>query len=82
MDETTRILQDLLTRAAAAHGVHEQEDLGGIHDEQWPQWYAAHMSAALVERGLRLVADDASREDPGLGDSAREELGEPPQTAQ
>jgi hypothetical protein len=37
MDETTRILQDLLTRAAAAHGVHEQENLGEVYDEQWPQ---------------------------------------------
>lgn len=81
MDETTRILQDLLTRAAAAHGVHEQENLGGVYDEQWPQWYAAHMSAALEDLGLRILSADS---DAALAaeDSAREELGETPQTTQ
>jgi catechol 2,3-dioxygenase-like lactoylglutathione lyase family enzyme len=27
------------------HGVHEAADLGGVRDEQWPQWYAAYMVA-------------------------------------
>lgn len=77
-DDTTQLLQELLTRAAAAHGVHEREDLDGIYDEQWPEWYAAHMSAALAARGLRLIEDDA----PPGGDSAREELGQSAQPTQ
>ncbi|AYG03097.1 hypothetical protein D7I44_05845 [Gryllotalpicola protaetiae] len=49
---TERLILELLTAAAAAHGVHEKEDLGGVYDEQWPQWYAAHIAASLAERGL------------------------------
>lgn len=56
MDETAQdILLGLLERAAQAHGVHEQEDLGGVRDEQWPAWYAAHMAAGLAELGYRIV---------------------------
>ena len=32
-----------LRRAAAAHGKHEQ--IGGQHDDNWPDWYAAYMVA-------------------------------------
>lgn len=49
------ILLALLEQAAAAHGVHEQEELGGVYDEAWPEWYAAHMARALAEQGYRLV---------------------------
>jgi hypothetical protein len=35
--------------------VHEKADLGGVYDEQWPEWYAAHMAKALAAAGLRLV---------------------------
>lgn len=54
------ILLGLLKQAAAAHGVHEQEELGGVYDEAWPEWYAAHMARALAEQGYRMVpATDA-----------------------
>jgi len=53
--DTTAIILDLLKRAAAAHGVHEKTDLGGVYDTDWPQWYAAHMTRALAEAGYRIV---------------------------
>jgi catechol 2,3-dioxygenase-like lactoylglutathione lyase family enzyme len=34
-----------LRRAAAAHGEHEQRALGGVYDENWPDWYAQFMVA-------------------------------------
>ena len=37
-------LRQALTRAAAAHGEHEARN-GGVHDEQWPQWYATYLVA-------------------------------------
>ncbi|MFD6138041.1 hypothetical protein [Promicromonospora sp. NPDC060271] len=63
------ILLGLLKQAAAAHGVHEQEELGGVYDEAWPEWYAAHMARALVEQGYRLVpATDAPAQETLEGD--------------
>lgn len=64
------ILLDLLRQAAAAHGIHEQEDLGGVYDEAWPEWYAAHMTRALAEQGYRLVPADGAVVGPreGAGD--------------
>jgi hypothetical protein len=38
----------LLGQAGAAHGVYEERELGGVYDQQWPQWYAAY----LVTHGL------------------------------
>ncbi|MGJ6963720.1 hypothetical protein ACSDR0_17595 [Streptosporangium sp. G11] len=52
---TTEIILDILSRAAVAHGVHEAEVLGGRHDEEWPQWYAEHMTRTLAESGYRIV---------------------------
>ena len=52
---TTEFLVDLLTRTAAAHGVYEAAELDGVYDEQWPEWYAAHMARTLDELGYRLV---------------------------
>ena len=49
---TTEILVDLLERAEAAHGLHEKEL--GKRDEEWPQWYAEHMTRALREAGYQL----------------------------
>jgi hypothetical protein len=58
MDTATMdVLTELLTSAAAAHGVFEAEELGGVYDEGWPDWYAAHMTRALADRGYRLVTD-------------------------
>lgn len=54
-DELTAVILDHLNQAAAAHGVHEATDLAGVYDEQWPEWYAAHMTRTLTEAGYRLV---------------------------
>ncbi|HEU4947595.1 MAG TPA: hypothetical protein VFT31_10605 [Kribbella sp.] len=51
---TTEILTDALKRAAAAHGVYEEEVLGK-HDDEWPRWYAEHMTRTLAEDGYQLV---------------------------
>ena len=58
MDATTNeVILDVLKGAAAAHGVFEAEELGGAYDDEWPEWYAAHMTNALAALGYRLVAD-------------------------
>jgi len=49
---TEAIVLDALERAAAAHGVHEAEELGGVYDEEWPSWYAAHMAGTLAGHGI------------------------------
>jgi len=59
MADDGAILLELLKNAAAAHGIHEKEDLGGVFDEQWPEWYAAHMTTALHEQGYTLAPLDA-----------------------
>lgn len=50
----TDILRRALQRAADAHAVHEAEELGGVYDNEWPQWYAEHMTRTLGEQGYRL----------------------------
>jgi hypothetical protein len=55
MADDTAILLELLKNAAAAHGIHEKDDLGGVFDEQWPEWYAAHMTQALKDQGLTIA---------------------------
>ncbi len=57
MDRTQEIILDLLKKAAAAHGEYEADVLGGTYDEDWPQWYSAHMAKALTDAGYRIVAD-------------------------
>jgi len=52
---TTATLIALLKKAAEAHGVHEKADLGGVYDQNWPEWYAAHMTRELETMGYRLV---------------------------
>ena len=37
-------LAGAMRRAAMAHGEHEKRN-GGVHDENWPDWYAAYMVA-------------------------------------
>ena len=54
-DTTTELIRDLLVRAAAAHGGHEAEELGGVYDEEWPAWYADFMARALAEGGYRIT---------------------------
>ena len=46
-------LTEALRRAAAAHGIHEQET--GHEDPDWPSWYAAHMTRELAQDGYRLI---------------------------
>ncbi|MFD2795860.1 hypothetical protein ACFS27_20025 [Promicromonospora vindobonensis] len=53
--DTTALLRGLLEGAAAAHGIHERENLGGVYDEAWPEWYAEHMAHALARQGYRIV---------------------------
>lgn len=53
--DSRAVILDALKKAAAAHGVHEAEDLGGVYDEQWPEWYADHMAATLADAGYRLA---------------------------
>ncbi|MBA3529359.1 MAG: hypothetical protein H0T91_08650 [Propionibacteriaceae bacterium] len=50
----TDILRDAFQRTADAHDVHEAEELGGVYDNEWPQWYAEHMTRTLGEKGYRL----------------------------
>ena len=40
-------------RAAVAHGEHEKR-MGGQHDENWPDWYAAYMVAEQAGQPLPL----------------------------
>jgi catechol 2,3-dioxygenase-like lactoylglutathione lyase family enzyme len=54
------LLRDLLKRTAAAHGVHEKNDLNGVYDQDWPQWYSEFMAKALGEAGYRLVKAGAA----------------------
>ena len=53
MDQS-ELLRQLLTAAAEAHHVYQRDELGGVNDEQWAQWYAVHMSRALEARGLSV----------------------------
>jgi hypothetical protein len=53
---TTDLLTAALQRAAAVHGLHEQEL--GKPDPDWPQWYAKHMTRTLTEDGYRLTRVD------------------------
>lgn len=58
-ERTTTVVRDLLERAAAAHGVYEQQELDGVYDVEWPAWYARHMAQLMRQAGLRLVGPPA-----------------------
>jgi catechol 2,3-dioxygenase-like lactoylglutathione lyase family enzyme len=47
---STADLASALRRAAAAHGEHEKRT--GVADEDWPDWYAAYMTAEQTGAGL------------------------------
>jgi hypothetical protein len=49
----TRLILDILTRAAQAHHLHEVE-IGGPHAD-WPPWYAQHMARTLTESGYQIT---------------------------
>jgi hypothetical protein len=70
-------LEALLAEAESAHGVYETTELNGVHDEQWPRWYAAYavdhgigelvgrpVSAAELGRFLSAAWADLERADP------------------
>ncbi|MFE4197056.1 VOC family protein [Paenarthrobacter sp. NPDC056912] len=61
---TTEILKNALDQAATDHGVYEATVLGGVHDVEWPTWYADHMSQALANDGynLALAAEEKPKE--------------------
>lgn len=48
----------LLKDAATAHHKYEEEELGGVRDEQWADWYAAHLLANGLD-GLLASQMDA-----------------------
>ncbi|KQX07748.1 MULTISPECIES: hypothetical protein [unclassified Leifsonia] len=54
-EATLALVLDILNEAAEAHGVHEATVLGGVHDVEWPQWYADHMVANLEAHGYQIV---------------------------
>ena len=49
-DLTVQELAGLLREAEAAHGVYETEELGGVRDEEWADWYAAFIIDRRRER--------------------------------
>jgi hypothetical protein len=48
----------LLSDAAAAHSEYEKTSLGGQYDNDWPEWYAAHLlnhgPASISEQGMTV----------------------------
>ena len=59
-------LEQALRRAAAAHGIHEEET--GEEEAEWPVWYAQYMERERNEQGQQgevFVSDyDATVLDP------------------
>lgn len=55
--DAERLLHELLVETAAAHGVYESEQLGGVYDEAWPTWYARHMADVLEARGILFATN-------------------------
>lgn len=51
---TPEILKDALDQAATDHGIYEADILGGVHDAEWPSWYADHMARTLADAGYSL----------------------------
>ena len=45
----------LLKDTAAAHGTFEKVELGGVYDEQWPEWYSTYFTDKLHAEGYKLV---------------------------
>jgi hypothetical protein len=59
--QTTAVLFSALLDAAKAHGVYEGTELAGVHDENWPEWYADHMTRTLSEQGYEITRKPALR---------------------
>ncbi|WP_370633179.1 VOC family protein [Pseudarthrobacter sp. L1SW] len=59
---TTEILKNALDQAATDHGVYEADTLGGVHDAEWPAWYADHMAKTLSDAGYTLNTSQKAAE--------------------
>ncbi|NDJ75242.1 MAG: hypothetical protein GYB65_03195 [Chloroflexi bacterium] len=51
--QRTEKVAALLHQAGAAHHAYEQDELKGVHDEDWANWYAAW----ALENGLNELLD-------------------------
>jgi hypothetical protein len=49
--DQARAIEALLSEAKDAHGVYEKDELDGVYDEAWPDWYAAY----LVDHGIAAI---------------------------
>lgn len=71
-------VKDLLKQAVAAHHEYEQNELGGVYHEEWPEWYAdwliAHglndrlgqnLEAAALAARLKAINDDHQQAETG-----------------
>ena len=47
---TSEEMAGLLREAEAAHGVYEREELNGVRDEEWAEWYADYIVDLRRER--------------------------------
>lgn len=56
---THEVFLRLLLGAAAAHGAYEADVLGGEFDNEWPDWYASHMTDVFLAEGHRLIHEIA-----------------------
>jgi hypothetical protein len=54
-DIKQREIANLLDKTLAAHSLHEQRELNGVYDQEWPAWYAAY----LVEHGIGELLGNA-----------------------
>jgi hypothetical protein len=78
--KTQHAVVALLSQAGSAHGVYEENELNGVYDQNWPDWYAAYLvehglgellSASLsveqLSHLLKQYDQDYKRERPGVG---------------
>ena len=78
--DTQKAVAALLSQASAAHGVYEENELNGVYDQNWPDWYAAYLvqhglsdllgtsiPAEQLSRLLKQCDQDYKRERPGVG---------------
>ncbi len=49
--DRTEAVTALLSKAETAHGVFETNELNGVYDENWAEWYAAY----AVEHGIGKI---------------------------
>lgn len=55
VEDQTGIILDALQRPRQRTEYMRPRSLGGKFDEQWPLWYAGHMTRTLAESGYRIV---------------------------